>query len=105
MAVRHQDRHRILLAQEAARIMADEGVRDFRLAKRKAAERLGLPVNGTLMPRNTEIEQALIDHQRLFNGAFEFLIGQFQDVPHLGQNFHLRVAQALVGGRPHEHCL
>ena len=69
MAVRHQDRHRVLLAQEAARIMADEGVRDFRLAKRKAAERLGLPVNGTLMPRNTEVEQALIDHQRLFNGA------------------------------------
>jgi hypothetical protein len=69
MAVRHQERHRVLLAQEAARIMAEEGVRDFRLAKRKAAERLGLPANGTLMPRNTEIEAALIAHQRLFDGA------------------------------------
>jgi hypothetical protein len=69
MAVRYQERHRVLLAQEAARIMAEEGVRDFRLAKRKAAERLGLPVNGTLMPRNTEIEAALIAHQRLFDGV------------------------------------
>lgn len=45
--------------------MADEGVRDFATAKRKAAERLGLPTNRHL-PTNVEIEEALVAHQRLF---------------------------------------
>lgn len=57
--------NRIRLAQEAARLMADEGVRDFATAKRKAAERLGLPANRYL-PTNVEIEEALVAHQRLF---------------------------------------
>ena len=35
-----QLRHQISV--EAARIMSDEGVRDFQVAKRKAAERLGI---------------------------------------------------------------
>lgn len=56
------------LAQEAARIMADEGVRDFRLAKRKAADRLGVDSAGQKMPTNKEIESALEAHHRLFGG-------------------------------------
>ncbi len=53
------------LAQEAARIMAEEGVGDFHTAKRKAAARLG--ANDTRnLPRNTEIEQELRSYQRLF---------------------------------------
>lgn len=56
------------LAQEAARIMADEGVRDFLLAKRKAADRLGVKQSGHNMPTNREIEEALEAHQRLFGG-------------------------------------
>jgi len=60
-----RDRDRMLLAQEAARIMAQEGVRDFGLAKRKAAQRLNLPLNGR-MPKNTEIDAALREYQRLF---------------------------------------
>ena len=53
------------LAQEAARIMAEQGVDDYRLAKRKAAERLGA-TDIAVLPRNTEIEEALADHRRLF---------------------------------------
>lgn len=60
------DRRRNLVSQEAARIIADEGVRDFQLAKRKAAVRLKLDHNATL-PGNAEIEQALNAHQQLFN--------------------------------------
>lgn len=56
------------LAQEAARTMAEEGVRDFRLAKRKAADRLGVDPSGQSMPTNREIEEALEQHQRLFGG-------------------------------------
>jgi hypothetical protein len=71
MAIRipTKDKHmRQRLAQEAARLMAEEGVQDFYTAKRKAAERLGAP-NTQNMPRNTEIEEALQDYQRLFQGT------------------------------------
>ncbi len=61
------DRARKLLAQEAARIIAEDGVDDYRAAKIKAAERLGLATHGSL-PRNHEIEQALSDHLHLFHG-------------------------------------
>jgi hypothetical protein len=60
-------RNRALIAQEAARIIAHEGVKDFRLAKRKAAERLGFRANGD-MPRNSEVQEALKAYQRLFGG-------------------------------------
>lgn len=53
------------IAAEAARIMAEQGVRDFHLAKHKAAERLGVGDEGAL-PRNSEIEAALKEYQRLF---------------------------------------
>ena len=59
---------RRVLAQEAARIMAEHGIRDFGVAKRKAAERFGAP-EGAVLPKNTEIETALAEYQRLFGGA------------------------------------
>ena len=59
---------RIRLAQEAARILVESGGQDFLNAKRKAALHLGA-VDTRNMPSNTEIEQALIEYQRLFRGA------------------------------------
>ena len=61
------DRGRQLLAQEAARIIVDRGLRDYRIAKIKAAERLGMNSRGAL-PGNTEIEQAIAEHLLLFGG-------------------------------------
>lgn len=58
-------RVRQLIAEEAARIILDEGVLDYHLAKRKAADRLGA-VQTRNLPRNTEIEAAVIERQRLF---------------------------------------
>lgn len=58
-------RHR--LAHEAARLMAEGGIRDFHQAKLKAAERLGIHDDASL-PRNREIEDALREYQRLFLG-------------------------------------
>lgn len=60
-----QLRHAV--AQEAARIMAEQGIEDFLLAKRKAAERLLVDSNAAALPKNAEIEAALIEHQRLFH--------------------------------------
>lgn len=67
MTHRHRDDHRLktLFAQECARIMAEEGIQDFRSAKRKAALRLAI-TDKVALPNNAEIEQALIDYQRLF---------------------------------------
>jgi hypothetical protein len=58
-------RNRLLVAQEAARLMSEHGIRDFHHAKTKAAERLGI-LETQALPRNQEIEQALRERQRLF---------------------------------------
>src|SRR5699024_10792637 len=54
------------MAQIAARLMQEQGIRDFQTAKRKAAQQLGLDVRDSILPRNQEIEAALAEHQRLF---------------------------------------
>src|ERR1700692_2275423 len=56
---------RLAPAQEAARAMPEHGIRDFLAAKRKAAERFGV-VDSAVLPKNTEIEAALAQYQRLF---------------------------------------
>ena len=61
------ERARQVLAQEAARIMVDHGIRDYRVAKQKAADRLGVSSRGAL-PGNAEIEAAVADHLLLFGG-------------------------------------
>ena len=58
---------RTRIAQEAARLMSEEGIRDFYAAKRKAAQHLGAPDTRN-MPRNQEVEAALQEYQRLFRG-------------------------------------
>ena len=63
-------RHR--LAHEAARLMAEGGIRDYHQAKLKAAERLGI-VDDASLPRNREIEDALREYQRLFRGDAQTL--------------------------------
>ena len=66
MKNRQDDRTRICLAQEAARIIQNEGVKDYQHAKLKAADRMNIGNNAQL-PRNSEIESALKDHQTIFH--------------------------------------
>jgi hypothetical protein len=62
----HRDtQQRVLLAQTAARLMAESGLHDFAAAKRKAAEQLGIHHSRNL-PDNEEVEAALREYQRLF---------------------------------------
>ena len=61
-------RNRIRIAQVAARLIAEHGLNDWRLAKRKACHELGLP-DHEVLPGNDEIEQALRDYNSLFHGA------------------------------------
>ena len=55
------------LVQEAARILCEESVLDYRAAKLKAAQRLGLGPKAAL-PDNASVQAAVIDYQRLFGG-------------------------------------
>jgi len=48
--------------------MAEHGIADFSLAKRKAAERLGVRV-GSALPSNGEIHERLAERQRTFEPA------------------------------------
>ncbi len=56
---------RTRIAHEAARLMRESGIKDYALAKRKAAQRLQV-ATGAPLPRNEEIEEAIAQHQRLF---------------------------------------
>ena len=56
---------RARIAAAAARIMAEEGIDDFALAKRKAVRRLGAPQSEAL-PGNEEIEVALREYLALY---------------------------------------
>ena len=55
------------IAIEAARLISENGLRDYQQAKLKAASRLGVFEEAGL-PSNREIEDALREHQRLFQG-------------------------------------
>lgn len=59
------DRTRI--AQAAAKLIAEHGLADWSLAKRKAARQLMLPER-TPLPGDDEVETALVDYHALFGG-------------------------------------
>lgn len=95
------------VAQEAARLMAEHGIHDFLTAKRKAAERFGLSDNGAL-PKNSEIETALAEYQRLFEGEShgESLYAQrlvaLEAMKQL-REFDPRLVGAVLSGTATEH--
>lgn len=62
---REEIRH--LVADEAARLIYEEGFRDYRLAKLRAAEQLGVNAQGSTQPTNEEIEAAIHQRIRLFD--------------------------------------
>ncbi len=58
-----------LVAEEAARLIYEEGMRDYRLAKLRAAEQLGASLQGSSQPSNEEVEAAIHNRIRLFDSA------------------------------------
>ena len=88
-------RHR--LAHEAARLMAEGGIRDYHQAKLKAAARLGI-VDDASLPRNREIEDALREYQRLFQGDAQASgLRQRREAALRALEFFLRFDARLVG--------
>ena len=64
----HETQQRAHLAQVAARLIAEHGIADWSLAKRKAAQELGLRDRAAL-PADDEIETALADYHALYGGS------------------------------------
>ena len=64
----HAENVRRRIAVEAARLIAEQGMRDYHAAKLKAASHFG-PPDSLPLPRNSEIEEALREHQRLFQSS------------------------------------
>jgi len=56
------------IAAEAARIMVTQAQNNFRIAKQKAAERLGIS-KSVALPSNVEVEAALRAYQGFYGGA------------------------------------
>ncbi len=61
----HGMQSRARIAELAARLIAEHGIREYAQAKRKAARSLGLP-EGNNLPSNEEVDAALIYRQSLF---------------------------------------
>ncbi len=66
-SVRRMRQLRRDIAEEAARIMATESQRNYRVAKQKAAARIGIS-SKLALPSNREVESALRAYQGLFGG-------------------------------------
>ena len=87
------ERARQQIVAEAARILCEDGVLDYKLAKAKAVEAHGGSRHAPL-PTNREIHQAMLDYQSLFGG--EQVRQRLRDLRQLA----LRVMREFADYRP-----
>lgn len=66
MARENADHIRQMIAQQAARMMAEDGVHDYAYAKKKAGRQLGISENSAL-PTNAEIEEEIRLYHEIYN--------------------------------------
>jgi hypothetical protein len=92
------------LIQESARIMVQEQIDDYLLAKQKAVARLGLG-SGYALPGNDEIAAAVLEYRHLFS-ANERLRTQREaalKAMHLLRDFSPRLTGAVLHGTAGAH--
>jgi hypothetical protein len=94
-------RHEI--AAEAARFMVEHGIQDFGLAKRKAAERLGVRAAGLALPTNEQVHEQVVQWQRTFEP--ELSVGRLAHLRRLAvdamqwlESFRPRLVGAVLDG-------
>lgn len=98
-----------MIADLAARFIAEHGIRDYSLAKRKAARQLGLP-EGHGLPSNEEIDQALIERQNLYDPAEQTerlaqLRAEALEVMQVFARFNPILTGAIASGAVSEHSV
>jgi hypothetical protein len=93
----HVQETRRRIALEAARLISESGLRDYGHAKVKAAARLGVFDDASL-PGNSEIEDALREHQRLFQDSDQTRsLLHLREVAREAMRFFARHEPRLVG--------
>jgi hypothetical protein len=97
-----QDRTRARIAAVAARLMAEDGIDDFALAKRKASQQVGAAGFQSL-PGNDEIETELRAYQSLYQGEeqrerIQYLRKRALEVMQLLEPFHPYLCGAVLKG-------
>lgn len=96
-ASRKRDVVRQEVAFEAARILATESQRNYRTAKEKAAQRLGVPLNRGL-PSNAEVEAELKRYQALYGGEAHLdTVHDLREAAIEAMKFFQRFRPKLVG--------
>lgn len=98
---------RASIASAAARLMAEDGITDYHLAKRKAARQLGLPEH-TAFPDNAEVEAELRAYRSLYQGEehAELLLALRStalDLLDLLAPFHPYLTGSVLEGTAGEH--
>lgn len=100
---------RAQVAELAARLMAEHGLHDYAVAKRKAARQLGVP-EGHGMPSNEEIDAALAERQALFQpeeqaGLLADMREQAREVMRVFSRFEPALTGGVASGVVSEHSL
>ena len=100
---------RARVAELAARLLAEEGIGDISLAKRKAARQLGVSASQGL-PSNEEVEAALLARQALFEpheqaARLADLRHQARAVMRVFARFEPTLTGAVASGAVAEHSL
>jgi hypothetical protein len=98
---------RASIASAAARLMAEDGITDFHLAKRKAARQLGLSEH-VAFPDNAEVEAELRAYRSLYQGEehAEMLAAMRQtalELLDLLADFHPYLTGSVLDGTAGEH--
>lgn len=98
------------LAVEAARLIAEEGIRDYLKAKRKAALRFGVSERDGGFPTNREIEEAVGEYQRLFQSETQprklrELREAARQAMLLFREFEPRLVGPVLAGNAGEHAV
>jgi len=95
------------LALEAARLITEHGIQDYRLAKQKAQQRFGVRSQQAL-PRNVEIEDAVLEYQQVFHATQH--PGVLAGLRHLASEamqflapFNPRLVGSVLAGSVNQH--
>ena len=101
------DQLRRMIAAEAARIMVTQAQSNYRVAKQKAAHRLGVGAH-TVLPSNVEVETALRPYQEFYGGAQH--LGRLQELRECAlhvmrslETFNPRFVGPVHDGTPKQH--
>jgi len=104
-----QQQLRQQVATICARLIVQEGVKDFQMAKKKATAELGIANSKNHLPSNAEIEAEIMLYQRLFQAD-----NQPQHIQHLREvalkamrlfvNFNPRLVGSILSGTATQHA-